>query len=69
MLIVNIFEIEKMFGKKYGVWGGVINVFLWFKVGCNGVYCDSFLYWLDWLIDLIEVGINFDLEIFLVVIY
>ncbi|CDN62927.1 hypothetical protein QZN01_01455 [Burkholderia cenocepacia] len=61
--IVNTFEIEKTLGKKYGAWGGAINVLSRSKVGRNGVYCDSSLYRPDRLTDLTEAGINLDSEI------
>ncbi|WP_230945981.1 hypothetical protein [Burkholderia territorii] len=61
--IANTFEIEKTLGKKYGAWGGAINVLYRSKVGRDGIYCDSSLYRPDRLADLAEAGINLDSEI------
>ncbi|MGX5876156.1 hypothetical protein MJS38_32945, partial [Burkholderia gladioli] len=57
------FDIEKTLGKKYGAWGGAINVLFRSKIGRDGAYCDSSLYRPDRLADLTEAGVNVDSEI------
>lgn len=59
----NTFEIEKLLGKKYGAWGGALNVLYRSKAGRDGVYCDNSLYRPDRLNDLLEAGVNLESEI------
>ncbi|WP_457389275.1 hypothetical protein [Roseateles sp. P5_E1] len=60
---VDTFELEKVLGRRYGAWGGALNVLYRSKVGHAGVYCDSSLYRPDRLADLAEAGVNLDSEI------
>ncbi len=60
---VNTFEIENILGRRYGAWGGAINVIYRARQGGSGTYCDSSLYLPDRLIDLAEAGVNLDSEI------
>ncbi len=60
---VNTFEIENILGRRYGAWGGAINVIYRAKQGAGGIYCDSSLYLPDRLVDLAEAGVNLDSEI------
>lgn len=60
---VDTFELEKVLGRRYGAWGGAINVLYRAKVGRNGVYCDNSLYLPQKLTDLAEEGVNLDSEI------
>ncbi len=60
---VDTFEIEKVLGRRYGAWGGSINVLYRAKIGRKGVYCDNSLYLPEKLADLAEAGVNLDSEI------
>jgi hypothetical protein len=60
---VDTFELEKVLGRRYGAWGGALNVLYRSKLGHDGVYCDSSLYLPDRLADLAEAGVNLDSEI------
>lgn len=64
---VNTFELEKILGKRYGAWGGAVNVLYRSKTGRNGIYCENSLYRSDRLNDLAEAGINLESEILAVV--
>lgn len=41
---VDTFRIEKVVGRRYGAWGGAINVLFQARKGDKGVWCDSTLY-------------------------
>lgn len=60
---VDTFELEKILGRRYGAWGGALNVLYRSKVGRDGTYCDSSLYRPDRLADLADAGVNLDSEI------
>jgi hypothetical protein len=60
---VDTFELEKTLGRRYGAWGGALNVLYRAKVGRDGVYCDNSLYLPDRLAELAEAGVNLDSEI------
>jgi len=60
---VNTFEIEKVLGRRYGAWGGAVNVLSRFKARNPGGCCDNSLYMPDRLRDLAEAGVNLDSEI------
>ncbi|MFZ7337038.1 hypothetical protein ACLS0R_12350 [Comamonas jiangduensis] len=60
---VDTFELEKVLGRRYGAWGGAINVLYRAKVGRKGIYCDNSLYLPNKLTDLAEEGVSLDSEI------
>lgn len=60
---VDTFELEKILGRRYGAWGGAINVLYRAKLGKNRVYCDSSLYLPERLAELAEAGTSLDSEI------
>jgi len=60
---VDTFELEKVLGRRYGAWGGALNVLYRAKLGRSGVYCDNSLYLPEKLMDLAEEGVNLDSEI------
>ena len=60
---VDTFELEKVLGRRYGAWGGALNVLYRAKLGRSGVYCDNSLYLPEKLMDLTEEGVNLDSEI------
>ena len=60
---VDTFELEKVLGRRYGAWGGALNVLYRAKLGHDDVYCDNSLYLPERLADLVEAGVNLDSEI------
>lgn len=60
---VDTFELEKVLGRRYGAWGGAINVLYRAKLGRSSVYCDNSLYLPEKLAELAEAGVNLDSEI------
>jgi hypothetical protein len=60
---VDTFRIEEVVGRRYGAWGGAINVLFQSRTGSQGVYCDSTLYRATNLADLAADGKNVDTEI------
>lgn len=57
------FEIERILGKKYGAWGGAVNVLYRSKAGRKGAHCNNSLYRPDRLDDLLEASVNLESEI------
>lgn len=60
---VNTFELEKVLGRRYGAWGGAVNILFQSRVGHDGPYCATSLYLPDRLNELAEAGIGIDSEI------
>jgi len=60
---VDTFKIEEIVSRRYGAWGGAINVLFQARTGDRGVYCDRTLYLPADLADLTTAGKNIDAEI------
>lgn len=60
---VDTFKVEKTLGRRYGAWGGAINIIFQARRGARGTFCETVLYRPNELEDLIDDGKNIESEI------
>ncbi len=57
------FKIEEKLGRRYGAWGGAINIIFQARRGARGTFCETALYRPNEITELIDDGKNIESEI------
>lgn len=60
---VDTFKVEEILGRRYGAWGGAVNIIFPARRGLRGTFCETVLYRPSEIVDLLQDGKNIESEI------